>query len=46
MKIREDLKPDNPFPDFELPDQDGTVQRLSDLMGRWPTILVFWRGAY
>ncbi|MCZ6633944.1 MAG: hypothetical protein O7G87_11105 [bacterium] len=46
MKLREDLQPNNPFPNFELPDQDGTVQNLSDRMGNWPTILVFWRGSY
>jgi peroxiredoxin Q/BCP len=46
MKIRQDLKPGNLFPDFELPDQDGLPHRLSDLMGGWPTIVVFWRGGY
>lgn len=46
MKLRKDLQPGNPFPDFKLPDQDGMVQKLSDLMGGWPTILVFWRGTY
>ncbi len=46
MKIREDLQPGNPFPDFELPDQDGAVRKLSELMGGWLTILVFWRGQY
>ena len=46
MKIHEDLKPGNIFPDFELPDQDGEVIKLSELMGGWPTIIVFWRGQY
>ena len=46
MKIREDLKPETVFPDFERPDQDGINRKLSELMQGWPTILVFWRGAY
>ena len=46
MKIREDLKPGNPFPDFERPDQEGVPRKLSKIMGRWPTVLVFWRGNY
>ncbi len=46
MKIREDLQLGKAFPDFELPDQDGAVRKLSELMGGCPTILVFWRGQY
>ena len=46
MKIREDLKPGNLFPDFERPDHEGIGRKLSELMGKWPTILVFWRGCY
>ena len=46
MKIREDLKPGAAFPEFELPDQRGTVRTLTELMAGWPTILVFWRGGY
>ena len=46
MKIRADLKPGNPFPNFELPDQEGVVRKLGELMDGWPTILVFWRGRY
>ncbi|MCZ6678790.1 MAG: hypothetical protein O7E52_16270 [Candidatus Poribacteria bacterium] len=46
MKIREDLKPGNIFPDFERPDQNGITRKLSDLMREWPTIVVFWRGQY
>jgi peroxiredoxin len=46
MKIREDLIPGNIFPDFERPDQDGIVKTLDELMRGWPTVLVFWRGAY
>ena len=46
MKIREDLKHSNIFPDFERPDQDGVIRGLEDLMRGWPTVLVFWRGVY
>jgi peroxiredoxin len=46
MKIHEDLKTGNIFPDFELPDQDGEMRSFSELMGSWPTIIVFWRGQY
>ncbi len=44
--MREDLKPGNPFPDFRLPNQDGTEVSLSDLMGGWPVVLTFNRGNY
>ena len=46
MKIREDLKPGNAFPDFALPDHDGVERSLRQIHGGWPTILVFWRGRY
>ena len=47
MKIREDLMiSGNKIPNFERPDQDGITRTLEDLMRGWPTILVFWRGAY
>ena len=46
MKIREDLKPGNIFPDFECPDQNGEMRKLSELMDGWPTVIVFWRGQY
>ena len=46
MKIREDLKPGNPFPDIELPDQDGRTLSLSQLMRGFPTVVAFWRGRY
>ncbi len=32
------------FPDFELPDQDGQRAKLSDLVGKFPFILSFYRG--
>jgi peroxiredoxin len=46
MKIHPDLKPGNKFPDFELPDQDGKIQKLSRHMRGWPTIIVFYRGVW
>ena len=46
MKIREDLKPGNLFPDIELPDQGGRLRTMSQLMRTFPTIVVFWRGRY
>jgi len=32
------------FPDFELPDQDGRVVKLSTLAGNFPLIVSFYRG--
>ena len=32
------------FPDFELPDQDGQPVKLSELIGKFPFILSFYRG--
>jgi peroxiredoxin len=32
------------FPDIELPDQDGQQSKLSDLVGKFPFILSFYRG--
>jgi peroxiredoxin len=32
------------FPDIELPDQDGQATRLSELAGKFPLILTFYRG--
>ncbi|KUL26291.1 MULTISPECIES: peroxiredoxin [Actinoplanes] len=32
-------------PDFELPDQDGTPRRLSDLVADGPVVLFFYPGA-
>ena len=46
MKIHPDLKPSHKFPDFELPDQDGNVLKLSQRMRGWPTIIVFYRGIW
>jgi peroxiredoxin len=33
-----------PFPDFELPDQDKQPVKLSELVGKFPLILTFYRG--
>jgi peroxiredoxin len=44
--MRSDLRPGNAFPDLELSDYDGKLVRLSDLMGGFPTIVVFSRGFY
>ncbi len=44
--MRNDLAPGNLFPDIELPNQDGQVVKLSELMGGWPTAVVFVRGHY
>jgi peroxiredoxin len=38
------LKVGDKFPDIELPDQDGQVVKLSDLVGKFPFILTFYRG--
>jgi peroxiredoxin len=32
------------FPDIELPDQDGQLSKLSELVGKFPSILSFYRG--
>jgi peroxiredoxin len=32
------------FPDIELPDQDGQMVQLSQLVGKFPFILSFYRG--
>ena len=44
--MRDDLKPGNPFPDFELPDQTGQAVKLSALIGQRPAALIFNRGNY
>ena len=38
------LKIGQQFPDIELPDQDGQQVKLSELMGKFPFILSFYRG--
>lgn len=44
--MRSDLVPGATLPDFELPDQDGTPRRLSDLQGDNPMILLLGRGEH
>lgn len=44
--MREHLRPGNSFPDFELPDTDNKVMRLSERMDGWPTVVTFNRGNY
>ena len=41
-----DLEVGKQFPDFELPDQDGKMQKLSKLIRGFPTVLIFSRGYY
>lgn len=40
------LKIGSKFPDFELPDQAGTLRKLSDLLRGLPGTLIFGRGYY
>jgi peroxiredoxin Q/BCP len=37
-----ELKPGTPAPDFELPDQDGKMIRLSQFHGRRPVVIFFY----
>jgi len=41
-----DLKPGDVFPDFELPDENGTMHRLSELQGSNPMVLQLGRGEH
>ena len=38
------LKIGQKFPDIELPDQEGQPVKLSELVGKFPFILTFYRG--
>ena len=38
------LKIGQHFPDIELSDQDGQQVKLSELVGKFPSILSFYRG--
>jgi peroxiredoxin len=40
------LEPGKTLPDFRLPDQDGTMRRLSELQGDDPMILMLGRGEH
>ena len=44
--MRSDLGVGNQFPDFELPDQGGNMQNLSQLLRGFPGALIFIRGYY
>lgn len=44
--MRSDLKVGIPFPNFNLPDQEGTVRNLSELLRGFPGALIFIRGYY
>jgi hypothetical protein len=46
MKIHPDLIPGHKFPDFQLPDQEGNVLKLTQRMRGWPMIIVFYRGIW
>ncbi len=44
--IREDLQEGNKFPDFTLPDSSKKEQKLSELVGKMPAALIFYRGYF
>lgn len=44
--MREDLEIGKKFPDFELPDHNGEVQRLFQLLNGFPGVLMFGRGHF
>ncbi len=44
--MRSDLGVGNQFPNFELTDQDGNMQNLSQLLRGFPGALIFSRGYY
>src|SRR5947209_14285406 len=46
FSMRSDIVPGSVFPDYELPDQTGTLRRLSELQGDDPLMLTLARGNY
>lgn len=44
--MREDLKIESKFPDFELPDHNGENHKLSQLLHGFPGVLIFSRGHF
>jgi peroxiredoxin len=42
--MRSDIAPGGVFPDYRLPDQSGTLRKLSELQGGDPLILTLSRG--
>ncbi len=44
--MRRDIVPGSVFPDYALPDHNGTIRSLSQLQGRDPLVLTLARGHY
>ncbi len=44
--MRNDLDVGRKFPDFQLPDHQGTVRRLTQLLRGFPGALIFDRGHF
>jgi peroxiredoxin len=44
--MRPDIVPGAVFPDYELPDHEGTARKLSELQGEDPLVLLLARGHY
>jgi len=44
--MRSDIVPGSTFPDYELPDENGKLRRLSELQGPDPMALMLARGGY
>jgi peroxiredoxin len=44
--MRADIKPGGTFPDYQLPDHEGELRRLSELQDRDPMVLLLARGHY
>src|ERR1700722_16549755 len=45
-RMRSDIAVGAGFPDYQLPDQDGVLRRLSDLQGANPMVLHLSRGGF
>lgn len=46
LPMRPDLKVGSKFPNFELPDHTGQMQKLSGLLRGYPGVLIFSRGYF
>ncbi len=46
LQMHKDLQIGNKFPDFELPDHNGNLKKLSQIMRDFPTALIFSRGYF
>ena len=44
--MRKNLRAGELFPDIELPNHEGAATKLSSLIGGFPIVVVFSRGAY